>query len=169
MHQPTGGGIGSGSVGGRLASRLGAFQLALAVAVIILDRGTKVWAVDWLYPRSPVPVTRFFTLTYVENTGAAFGMLQGANTFFIAVSVVLLGGLAWLRRRLPRERLAAQFALALVAGGALGNLYDRLRFGYVIDFLDFRVWPVFNVADSCISCGAVLLALLMGRIEEDAA
>ena len=149
----------------RAPTRVGLIQLAVLAAVFLADRGSKVWAVEWLYPRSPLPVFRFFYLTYVENTGAAFGMMQGANLFFIGVSVVLFAGLFWLRGRLPLSSLGAQLALALVAGGALGNLYDRLVIGHVIDFLDFRVWPVFNVADSCISVGAVLLALLMGRIE----
>lgn len=149
----------------RTPTKVGLIQLAVLAAVFIADRGSKVWAVEWLYPRSPLPVCRFFYLTYVENTGAAFGMMQGANLFFIGVSIVLFAGLFWLRRRLPLSGLGAHLALALVAGGALGNLYDRLVIGHVIDFLDFRVWPVFNVADSCISVGAVLLALLMGRIE----
>jgi signal peptidase II len=144
-------------------------QLAVLAAVFAADRATKVWAVEWLYPRSPVPVFRWFYLTYVENTGAAFGMMQGANLFFIGVSVVLFGGLFWLRLRLPLSSLAAHVALALVAGGALGNLYDRILIGHVIDFLDFRVWPVFNVADSCICVGAVLLSFLMGRLEDAAA
>lgn len=144
----------------------GRLQAAVVLTVLVADRLTKVWAIDWLYPRSPVRVFPFFSLTYVENTGAAFGMLQGANTFFIVVSSLLLGGLLWLRRRVPAGRTATHVALALVAGGALGNLYDRFRFNAVIDFLDFRVWPVFNVADSCISVGAVLLAWLLGR-EED--
>ncbi|MBI4347649.1 MAG: signal peptidase II [Elusimicrobia bacterium] len=141
-------------------------QLAGVAAIFAADRATKVWAVEWLLPRSPIPLTRFFWLTYVENTGAAFGMLQGANWFFIVVSTVLLGGLYWLRTRPEAAGAWPQLAVTLVAGGAVGNLYDRLRFGYVIDFLDFRVWPVFNVADSCISVGAVLLAFLLGRAED---
>lgn len=146
----------------RETTRLG----LIIAAVVAVDRLTKIWAMSWLYPRSSVPVTRFFHLTYVENTGAAFGMMQGANAFFIAVSIGLLGGILWLRRRPEAVGRWSQLALALVAGGALGNLYDRVVFGHVIDFLDFRVWPVFNAADSCISVGAVALAFLLGRAEE---
>ncbi|MBI5202048.1 MAG: signal peptidase II [Elusimicrobia bacterium] len=145
----------------RETTRLG----LIVAAVVAADRLTKIWAQSWLYPRSPIPLTKFFYFTYVENTGAAFGMMQGANLFFIGVSVVLLGGLFWMRTRPEAAGRWAQAALALVAGGALGNLYDRLAFGHVIDFLDFRVWPVFNVADSCISVGAVALAFLLGKAE----
>ncbi len=109
----------------RQATRLG----LIVAAVIAADRVSKIWAMSWLYPRSPIVVTRFFYLTYVENTGAAFGMMQGANTFFIVVSVGLLAGLFWMRRRPEASSVLAQIALALVAGGALGNLYDRLVFG----------------------------------------
>jgi signal peptidase II len=142
-------------------------QASTILVVYGVDRLTKWWAIEWLFPRSPVEVFPFFYLTYVENTGAAFGMMQGANLFFVFVSIVLLGGLWWMRSRMPLDQKLAHFSLALVAGGALGNLYDRLRYGAVIDFLDFRVWPVFNVADSCISVGAVLLAILLGRAPEE--
>ena len=138
-------------------------QAAVLALVLLADRATKVWALRWLSSHSPVRVAPFFHLTYVKNTGAAFGMLQGANAFFIGVSAVLLAGLAWMLRRLGEDQRGARLSALLVAAGALGNLYDRLAYGHVIDFLDFRVWPVFNVADSCICVGAVLLAFLLGR------
>ncbi|MCX5790362.1 MAG: signal peptidase II [Elusimicrobia bacterium] len=143
-------------------------DLGVVCTVIALDRLTKLWALKWLFFHSPLRVLPFFYLTYVENTGAAFGLMQGANAFFIGVSITLLCGLLWLRRKIEPALWGARVATALVAGGALGNLYDRLVHGHVIDFLDFRVWPVFNVADSCISIGAVLLAFLIGRDPEKA-
>lgn len=129
--------------------------LALILAV---DRLTKLWAMRWLDPHGPVPVLPFFHLTYVENTGAAFGIGRSRNGLFVAVSAVLLAGLYWAQRRWPKDNLWLRAGVLLVAGGALGNLYDRLAYGFVVDFFDFRVWPVFNVADSCVCVGAGLLA-----------
>lgn len=133
-------------------------EAGFVAGTVVLDRLSKVWAQSWLEPRGEVPVLPFFHLTYVENTGAAWGILSGNNALLIVVALVLLGGLLWARRSWPEDNLWARWGAALVIGGALGNLYDRLAFGAVIDFLDFRVWPVFNIADSCISVGACLLA-----------
>ncbi|MBI4425810.1 MAG: signal peptidase II [Elusimicrobia bacterium] len=144
-------------------------EASVAAAVILADRATKAWAQEWLFPRSPVAVFPFFHLTYVENTGAAFGLLPGANLFFVAIAAALLGGLLFMRRSLAPAERAARLGVALVSGGALGNLYDRLAYGHVVDFLDFRVWPVFNVADSSITVGAVLLALVLGKGERKSA
>lgn len=133
-------------------------QPLLVPVIFVADRATKVWAQDRLLPLGSVRVLPFFHLTYVENSGAAWGMLQGRNLLLIGVSVVLLGFLLYLRRRWPPENLWSHYGMALVAGGALGNLYDRLALGYVVDFLDLIHWPVFNVADSCITVGAACLA-----------
>jgi len=133
-------------------------QPVLVLVIVAADRATKAWAQEWLLPRGSVAVLPFFHLTYVENSGAAWGMLQGRNPLLIAVSAALLGFLLYLRRRWPAENLWSHYGMALVAGGAVGNLYDRVALGAVVDFLDFLVWPVFNVADSCISVGAVCLA-----------
>lgn len=127
-------------------------------ALLVLDRLTKRWALDWLEPRGSVPVLPFFHLTYVENTGAAFGVGRARNGFFIGLSLLLLGGLFYLQRSWPKENRWLRAGLLLVTAGAVGNLYDRLAYGFVVDFLDFRVWPVFNVADSCVTVGACLLA-----------
>lgn len=126
--------------------------------IFVLDRATKAWALAWLRPRGSVEVLPFFHLSYVENTGAAWGILQRSNTLLVGVTVVLLAALLHLKRRWPKESLWAHYGMVLVAGGALGNLYDRLTLGCVVDFLDFLVWPVFNVADSCITVGAALMA-----------
>ena len=133
-------------------------RLALLVLVLAVDRATKVWALRRLAPRFSIPVLPFFHLTYVENTGAAFGIGSRRNGMFVAVAAGLLGALYWFQRKWTRENRWLFYGSALVAGGALGNLYDRLAYGFVVDFLDFRVWPVFNVADSCVSVGACCLA-----------
>lgn len=142
-----------------------AFRWAALALILVVDRLTKLWAIWRLKPVFEVPVCRFFHLTYVENTGAAFGIGFSRNGFFIGLSIVLLGVLAWLAKSWSRKNLWLQCGLLLVTGGALGNLYDRVAYGYVVDFLDFRVWPVFNVADSCVTVGACCLAWGM-RLED---
>ena len=149
--------------------------LVLAVAALILDRWTKAWIQGQFDLNESVTVIDgFFNITYVRNTGVAFGIFSSISspmkavllslfTAFAAVVVV-----AYSVRSSDRNRLL-QVALALILGGALGNLYDRLAYGYVVDFLEFYVgpyhWPSFNVADSAISIGVVLLALEIIRNE----
>lgn len=111
-----------------------------------------------LAPRGTIPLVPFFDLTYVENTGAAFGMGRGSNGFFVVVAVVLVGGLLWMRRSWPKNDPWLQWGSLLVITGAAGNLYDRLAYSFVVDFFHLHHWPVFNVADSCISVGAAMLA-----------
>jgi signal peptidase II len=110
----------------------------------------------------------FFSLTHIGNTGGAFGLLAGEATgvrtlFFLAVSVLALGVVLWLYIRVHPGKPWIAAAFAMIFGGALGNLIDRLRFGQVIDFLDFYIgtvhWPAFNVADSAISVGAAIVFL----------
>ena len=99
-------------------------------------------------------------LTRVNNTGGAFGLFKGSRVFLVTVSLIFLLGLMpylWRIGRRPAEK-ANILAWALVIGGALGNLYDRLAYGYVVDFLDLRVWPVFNLADSFVCIGVFLAA-----------
>jgi signal peptidase II len=104
-----------------------------------------------------------FHITRVNNRGAAFGLFQNSGGFLVAVAVLALVlmavfvALAFFSR--GRETVLESWAWALVIGGTLGNLYDRLRYGYVVDFLDFRVWPVFNIADTSICVGVFLIAL----------
>lgn len=134
---------------------------AIILALFVLDRVTKAWVLDSLYGRS-VAVLSWFRLTYAENTGVAFGMFRDSNLFFLVFGVALVAVLLYLRRRIERHGALAATGLALVLGGALGNIYDRIAFGYVVDFFDFSFFPaVFNVADSGITVGAALLALGM--------
>lgn len=130
----------------------------LLAALLALDRWTKNWAMGWLSERGPLPVAPFFYLTYVENTGAAFGIGRARNGFFIGLSLALLAGLFYLQRTWPKDNPWLRVGVLLVLAGAVGNLYDRIAYGFVVDFLDFRVWPVFNVADSCVTVGAGCLA-----------
>ena len=138
---------------------------AVLLGVFFADRLTKLWAMERLAPRAGLPLLPFFHLTYVENTGAAFGIGRSRNGFFVVLTLTLLGALCFLRRHWPREDRWLESGFLLVAGGALGNLYDRLAYGFVVDFLDFRVWPVFNVADSCVTVGACCLAWGLSRLD----
>ena len=134
---------------------------AVILSVFLLDRLVKAWALQHLIWNS-VQVLPFFRLTYAQNTGVAFGMFRDSNLFFLVFSSALVGGLLLFRRRIQAYGPLAALGLALVLGGALGNLYDRISYGFVVDFFDFSFFPaVFNVADSAITVGAVLLGLGM--------
>ena len=139
----------------------------LSGSVIVLDQATKFLAETLLTFHQPVPVLPSFNLLLTYNTGAAFSFLAGAGGwqrwFFLGLGLLVsIGLIVWLRRLQPAEkRLAA--ALALILGGAIGNLIDRAWLGQVIDFIQLYYqrwyWPAFNVADSAITVGAVLLVL----------
>ncbi|MDQ1315214.1 MAG: signal peptidase [Pseudomonadota bacterium] len=138
--------------------------LWLAFAVIVADHLTKWWVSSTLDYQETIAVLSFFSLVLVHNTGAAFSFLADAGGwqrwFFIAVGIVATVIIVRLLKRHAREpRLA--FSLALVLGGALGNIIDRVVLGHVVDFLYFHyrgvAWPAFNVADSAITVGAGLL------------
>jgi len=141
----------------------GLLFLGLAVLVVVADQITKRVMEDRLRPQRSIPVIDdILRLTYVENRGAAFGLLQDQTTFFVLVGIIVVGVIAASYRYLPRSGFMLHLALGLQLGGAIGNLIDRVRQGYVVDFVDFGYradwWPVFNVADSAIVVGVALLA-----------
>ncbi len=134
----------------------------VAAAVLILDRVTKYIAKVYLEPAGSIPVIRnVFHLTYVENRGVAFGMLQNKTWIFVPVTVVIVMGIIYILQKMKGCSVFLKVSLMFILSGALGNLIDRIYQGYVVDFLDFRVWPVFNVADSFIVMGAILLGYLV--------
>jgi signal peptidase II len=137
--------------------------LVLSVLIVVADQVTKYAAVKYLAAGS-IEVTSFFNLVLAYNSGAAFSLLADAagwqRGLFIGIALVAVAWIVYLLRRYPHQRVFA-LALSLVLAGAVGNVIDRILIGAVIDFLDFhafgRHWPAFNVADSAITCGAVLL------------
>ncbi len=141
--------------------------ILIAVGAIALDRLTKSAAEAYLYAIDTHPVIpHVFHLTLVHNTGAAFGFLRGGAFFLILttlVCIVMMMALLKSRRLLNKFFGFAEIdgwlccSFGLILGGAVGNLIDRFCYSYVIDFLDFRVWPVFNVADSAITVGGIIL------------
>ncbi|SOC57843.1 signal peptidase II [Chromohalobacter canadensis] len=141
--------------------------LWLALLVIVLDLGSKLLASTYLIYAQPVELLPVFNFTLLHNTGAAFSFLAGHSGWqrwlFAAIALAVSIGLTvWLTRLKADERLSAA-AIALVIGGALGNLYDRLVYGYVVDFLSFHwqgnYFPAFNLADTAITLGAIGLIL----------
>jgi signal peptidase II len=145
--------------------------ISLILIIIISDQYTK-WLVvnNFSLHESKVIIKDFFNLTYILNSGAAFGLLAGEpnawrHGFFITVAVIALVMMIFLFRQLKDKSMLFVYALGMIAGGAVGNLTDRLRTGMVVDFLDFYIaiidwhWPAFNVADSAITTGIGLFLL----------
>jgi signal peptidase II len=143
--------------------------LVTALVVVVLDQLTKAIVVARIALHDSLSVVDgLFALTYVRNTGAAFGILAGREDalripLLMAVSVVALGVLLWFLRALPNDRRVVIGACGAVLGGAIGNLIDRAAYGEVIDFLDVYVgswhWPAFNVADAAITLGVIVLSI----------
>ncbi len=141
----------------------------LTVSTVVLDQISKVQIMQTMRLHESIPVfSEFFSLTYIRNPGAAFGLLASSGqtfrlVFFGLTSVFALGLLAMIFFRLRQDDWVGQLSIAGILGGAIGNLLDRVRFGEVIDFLDFYVngyhWPAFNVADAAISVGVFFLIL----------
>lgn len=112
---------------------------------------------SFLRPNNPVIViNNFLYLTLVRNRGAAFGIFKDQGSLFVLISIFAIV-LIFLNLKNKNNSFILKLSLSLILGGAIGNLIDRLRFGFVVDFLDFRVWPVFNLADSAITIAAFLL------------
>jgi signal peptidase II len=143
---------------------------ATAVVVYALDRVTKLWVEAALASRAPIEIVPgVLSFNYTTNSGGAFGLGRSAPWLFAGATVLVSVIIVSVSFRLDRRPLA--LALGLILGGALGNLTDRILngpglSGYVIDFIDLQVWPVFNLADASIVVGAILLALSSARREE---
>jgi signal peptidase II len=138
-----------------------------SVLVLALDQLTKQLASSYLNYAEPVAVMPLFNLTLMHNSGAAFSFLAQAGGwqrwFFAAIALLVSTGIIIWLKRLGRDRHWEALALALVLGGAIGNVWDRILLGYVVDFLDFYYdgwhWPAFNIADIAISVGAAILII----------
>ncbi len=141
---------------------------ALACVLIILDWLTKQWADTSLYYGQEIPLLPFFDLTLRYNTGAAFSFLaqEGGwqRWFFAVIAISVSIGISWRLMKIGNENPWESLSLSLILGGALGNLYDRLAYGHVIDFIQLHwqqswYFPAFNIADSAISLGVVVMLL----------
>jgi signal peptidase II len=132
----------------------------LAAGVAILDQASKyyVWTHFQLHESRPAWGT-WFSWTYCHNDGGAFSILSGSRWFFLGAGVLIAGYLTYSMGKVSRGPWLPAVAQALLLGGAIGNLIDRSLYGYVVDFIDFHFWPVFNLADSAITVGISVLAL----------
>lgn len=148
--------------------------ILVAVGAVLLDQASKLLVVKFLDPEEPFVVIKgLFRFTYVENDGAAFGMLDDHRWVFMVLSVLGIAALCfYLWKFTPPSRLA-NVAISFIIGGGIGNMIDRVRLGYVIDFIDFyalpNVWKwVFNVADSfvCVGAGLLILYLVLDIIKD---
>ena len=143
----------------------------VSITIIVLDQWTKLWVRsqleygeawapwDWLLP--------YMRVIHAQNTGAAFGMLQGLNAVFTVLAIIVSCVILYYFPRVPREDWLLRLALALQFGGAVGNLIDRITEGYVTDFISVGMFPVFNIADASISVGVALLILAMWLKERE--
>ncbi|MDM8111253.1 signal peptidase II [Phascolarctobacterium faecium] len=142
----------------------------LPLAVVILDQFSKYIVVENMALGESIPIIEeVFHLTYILNPGAAFGMFAHNRLFFIAIAVIVIGIIIWARKEILASPWEVKAGCGLFLGGAIGNLIDRARQGLVIDFFDFRIWPVFNIADIaiCIGVGLIIWNLLKTELKRD--
>ncbi len=157
----------SGGIGLQKSGRSGLLMwMGLAFIIVLIDQFTKVLVVGYYHLGDSSYVTSFFNMVRAHNTGAAFSFLADASGwqrwFFTGLGVLATGVILWMLKSHAGQRLFC-FAMACVLGGAVGNVIDRLLYGYVVDFLDFHShgyhFPAFNLADSAITLGAACLIL----------
>ncbi|MGQ9501898.1 MAG: signal peptidase II [Anaerolineae bacterium] len=150
---------------------LPALMLAFIVAIVVsLDQLSKSWVMAWLpegHWWSPWSgeAAEIFRITHITNSGAAFGLFPNQGSLFILIAIIVVIAIVLYYRRLPDEDWLIRISLGLQLGGAVGNLIDRVRFGYVVDFIDISFWPIFNLADASITIGVLLIIYQLWRIE----
>lgn len=136
----------------------------LILVLVVTDQASKAYIRSGMMPGDSIPViAQVFHITYVQNTGAAFSILQGEQLLLKVLPIAVIVGIAlYLQVKGKNEHWSLKTALSLIIAGGIGNLIDRIRFGFVVDFLDFRVFPVFNIADIavCTGCGFLILYVL---------
>jgi len=142
------------------------------IVLILLDQGTKLWALASLKPiHNMTLVEGFMDLTFVENRGVAFGMFSGQRWVILLLTCIIAVGLIWFYVTLPKKQdyRPGRISLILILSGAMGNIIDRMFRGYVVDFFEFTFfeWPVFNVADIYVVVGVILLALMILFVVKD--
>ncbi len=136
---------------------------SISILIVILDQLTKFFVSKYMSLGQSIPLIKnILNFTYILNTGGGFGILKGWNVVLIFISLIIIGIILFYMDRIARDK-QIHIPTALVLGGAVGNLIDRILLGHVIDFIDFRIWPAFNVADSCITIGAIWLIVYFWR------
>ncbi|MFH1799175.1 MAG: signal peptidase II [Candidatus Omnitrophota bacterium] len=134
----------------------------ITVVICFLDQLSKFFIGKLIVRGDSVPIVKnIFHVTLVHNTGAAFGIFKSYPHLFIVIAFLAVGFILYHLRKAHTISILERTAFCFILGGIFGNLIDRIRFGYVVDFIDFRIWPVFNVADSFITMGAIMLLWLI--------
>ena len=147
--------------------RNGVFLLA-GFLIVLADQLSKTWIRANLLVGQSLFDVGFFRITHVNNTGAAFGLFQGHSATLTIIAIISIAALLFCvffsHRFLPfLDNMPGKSAFGLVLGGTVGNLIDRFRFGYITDFIDFNLWPAFNIADSAITIGVLIFAYALLR------
>lgn len=142
--------------------------LLVAVMIIAADQVSKYYIQSHMMPGTSAPVIQdFFHITYVLNSGAAFGILENKTFFFIFIALAMLIAVLYFYPKIPHKSYLLRFGIGLLTGGAIGNVLDRINTGYVIDFFDFRIWPVFNIADIAIVCGVSIIIYSIAYLSQE--
>jgi len=135
-----------------------------ALLIIFLDQLTKFLVKQNFQLNQSIPIiNNILHLTYITNTGSAFGLFKSLNLIFVLFSIIVIVVIFYYLKKIIRNEKLLQFSVGLLLGGTIGNLIDRLFYGAVIDFIDFRVWPVFNIADSAVTISVMLLIILLWK------
>lgn len=139
------------------------YSLIIIGVVVFFDQLIKMRVTDKIMPYTSIEIIKnFLYITYVENTGISFGLFKGLRLVFIILTFIVCLVISYYILKFYKKHVAVTVCLALIVGGAIGNLIDRIRFGYVIDYIHFTIFPpVFNLADSAIVCGAIVLSGLL--------
>ena len=141
-----------------------AFVFSVALIIVLLDQLTKLLIRNNFQLNQSIPIIEnIFHFTYLTNTGSAFGMFKDLNLFFILFSIAVAIGILYFMKGIKQNEKMMQLAFGLLFGGTIGNLIDRIALGSVVDFLDFRIWPVFNVADSAVTISVIILIILLWK------
>ena len=135
-----------------------------ALIIILSDQFTKFLIRKNFQVNESISIIKnILNLTYITNTGSAFGLLKNLNLFFIIFSIIVIIVIFYVIKNVKENEKFLQFAFGLLLGGTAGNLIDRLIFGKVTDFIDFRIWPVFNVADSAVTVSVIIFIILLWK------
>lgn len=143
--------------------------LLLALFVIIIDQLSKFYIQTNMTIGMSIPVIQdIFHITYILNPGAAFGLFEHQTAFFVIIAVCMVVAVIYFYPRIPQQHKLLRIGTGLMVGGAIGNVIDRIQTGYVVDFFDFRIWPIFNIADTGIVCGvSCIVYTIMYLYKED--
>jgi len=138
--------------------------VSTAFFVVLLDQLTKLAIRKNFQLNESIPIIKnIIHFTYVTNTGSAFGLFKGFNWFFVIFSIIVIITISYILTQINEREKRKIFSIGLLLAGTIGNLIDRLLYGHVIDFIDFRIWPVFNIADSAVTISVIMLILLLWK------